>query len=387
LPAVRLTDMQRRGEDVTRADRRGFLKRAGVGLTSGLLIPAQSSAQNPTASDPISHAGVQRPLTDKEKVARIASNSWPIRYIFKARGVVMAPAPEIEQMKKKYGEITMLDFPNFTKDTFPGVRDMDLFSGLFGDPADDSQFVKVSVADSNGATHEMTEFDPSSTAGKRWLAKMANKQVVTGTRCHHISNNAPRNICDLDAEKRENGVDVAKKWLDGAAALGAKSMRVNSGGPRIAPTPVADPSSYPKNPQLARYLSNCIESFKEMADYGGKVGVKVTLENHWGLTANPINIRIIVEEVNSPFCEASPDFCNWEHEYLLFHGLQDLAPYAHTNVHAKYWNRWKDPDVQRNVRIMLNSGYTGLFALEYEEGPWDGVEGAKYLYNEVLAAL
>jgi hypothetical protein len=36
---------------------------------------------------------------------------------------------------------------------------------------------------------------------------------------------------------------------------------------------------------------------------------------------------------------------------------------------------------------MMNSGDTGLFALEYEEGPWDGIEGAKYLYNQVLAAL
>ena len=79
-----------------------------------------------------------------------------------------------------------------------------------------------------------------------------------------------------------------------------------------------------------------------MADHGAKAGVKVTLENHWGLTANPTNIRIIVDEVKSPFCEASPDFCNWEHEYLLYHGLKALAPYAHTNVHAKYWNRWKE---------------------------------------------
>jgi sugar phosphate isomerase/epimerase len=379
--------MDQKNSNSTDTGRRGFIKRAGAGLTGGLLASSVSPGQTTITSDPISYAGVQRPLTDKEKVARIASNSWPIRYIFKARGVILAPAPEVAEMKKKYGEITMLDFPNFTKETFPGVRDMDLFSGLFGDMDDDSQYVKTTIVDSNGAIREMTEFDPSSTAGKHWLEKMANKQVVTGTRCHHISNNAPRNICDLDAEKRKQGVEVAKKWLEGAAMLGAKSMRVNSGGPRIAPTPVADPSSYPKNPELAQYLTNCIESFKEMADYGGRVGVKVTLENHWGLTANPINIRIIIEEVNHPFCEASPDFCNWEHEYLLFHALQDLAPYAHTNVHAKYWNRWKDPDVQRNVRIMLNSGYTGLFALEYEEGPWDGVEGAKYLYNEVRAAL
>ncbi|HMF78494.1 MAG TPA: TIM barrel protein, partial [Bryobacteraceae bacterium] len=333
------------------------------------------------------HAGVARPLIDKEKLARIASNSWPIRYIFKSHTTFLTEKAENERMKKKYGEITMLDFPDFTKKTFPGVYHMDLFSGLFGDMDDESQYVKSTVVGNNGTSHEVTEFDPSSNSGKKWLEKMANKQVTTGTKCHHISNNAPRDICDLDPEKRKAGVEVAKKWLDGAAMLGAKSMRVNSGGPRIAPWPVADPSSYPKNDGVTQYLTNCIESFKEMADHGSNVGVKVTLENHWGLTANPINIRIIIEEVNNPFCEASPDFCNWEHEYLLYHALQDLAPYAHTNVHAKYWNRWKNPDVQRNVRIMLNAGYTGIFALEYEEGPWDGIEGAQYLYREVLASL
>jgi sugar phosphate isomerase/epimerase len=368
-------------------DRRGFLKGAGAGLAAGLLSPSAVMATPAEQATPesIVHAGAARPLTEKEKLARIASNTWPIRHIFKTRSR-FSEKETTERMKKKYGEITMLDFPEFTKKTFPGVYHMDLFSGLFGDMGDDSMYVKSTI-NYNGKDRTVTEFDPSSASGKKWLEKMANKQVTTGTKCHHISNNAPRDICDLDADKRKAGVDVAKKWLDGAAMLGAKSMRVNSGGPRIAPSPVADPSSYPKNDAIAQYLTNCIKSFKEMADYGGKVGVKVTLENHWGLTANPINIRIIIEEVNNPFCEASPDFCNWEHEYLLFHALQDLAPYAHTNVHAKYWNRWKDPDVQRNVRIMLNANYTGIFALEYEEGPWDGVEGAQYLYREVLAAL
>jgi sugar phosphate isomerase/epimerase len=369
------------------ADRRGFLKGAG-GVAAGLFVASTTAAaQAPTTPEPITHAGVNRPLTEKEKLARIASNSWPIRYIFKTRSTFLTEKAENERMKKKYGEITMLDFPDFTKKTFPGVIHMDIFSGLFGDMEDDSQYVKTSMVGNNGKTHEVTEFDPSSTSGKKWLEKMANKQITTGTKCHHISNNAPRDICDLDPEKRKAGIEVAKKWLDGGAMLGAKSMRVNSGGPRIAPSPVADPSSYPKNDEVAKYLTNCIESFKEMAEHGEKVGVKVTLENHWGLTANPINIKIIIEEVNSPFCEASPDFCNWEHEYLLYHALADLAPYAHTNVHAKYWNRWKNPDVQRNVRIMLNAGYTGLFALEYEEGPWDGVEGAQYLYHQVLASL
>jgi sugar phosphate isomerase/epimerase len=61
----------------------------------------------------------------------------------------------------------------------------------------------------------------------------------TGVKCHHVSNNAPRDICELDEGRRKAGIDVAKKWLDGSAQIGAKTMRVNTGGPRIAPNAVA----------------------------------------------------------------------------------------------------------------------------------------------------
>jgi sugar phosphate isomerase/epimerase len=351
-------------------NRRGFLKSAGAGVAAtGLAFQTAASAA---------------PLTQQQKLSRIASNTWPIRYLFKSR-TGFGNGAASQELKKKYGELTMLDFPQFTKDTFPGVTHMDLFSGLFGEPGDDEMYVKVPLT-VGAATRVTQEFDPSSAAGKRWLGQMANQMAKTGTACQHISNNAPRDICDLDVEKRKTGIEVAKKWLDGAKIVGAKSMRVNSGGPRIAPAAVAT-ADYPKADDLAKYLANCIESFKEMADHGSKVGVKVTLENHWGLTANPIHIRIIVDEVGSPFCEASPDFCNWEHEYLMYNGLKALAPYAHTNVHAKFWNRWKDNNVARSVKIMRDAGFEGTFALEYEDGPWDGVEGSKYLYKEVLAAL
>ena len=70
------------------------------------------------------------------------------------------------QMKEKYGEITMLDFPQFTKDTFPGVTRMDIFSGLFGDVTDDSMF----RARGGG-------FDPLSPSGRKWLDKLAAKLV------------------------------------------------------------------------------------------------------------------------------------------------------------------------------------------------------------------
>ena len=76
--------------------------------------------------------------------------------------------------------------------------------------------------------------------------------------------------------------------------------------------------------------------------------MKITIENHWGLCANPMNIRIIMDEVNHPYCECTPDFCNWENEYHLFHGLEAVMPYTHTHVHAKYWDRWKTPEKDWN---------------------------------------
>ena len=118
--------------------RRDFFKSAGIG------IGAAGLAFSPMAAE-------ASPLTEKEKLARLASNSWPIRSIFKTRGG--GNNPRNDELKKKYGEITMLDFPQFTKDTFPGVTHMDLFSGLFGDVTDDSMFVQRT-------------FDPSSASGQ-----------------------------------------------------------------------------------------------------------------------------------------------------------------------------------------------------------------------------
>ena len=391
-------------------DRRGFFRTAGVGLSAaGLMLTSkgEASAEAPQWSE-------------KDKLARIASCSYPIRYIFKTRpgggrggGRGDAPASTATapgtaattagnpagqtaaaggrasqgnagmtnaQMKEKYGEITMLDFPQFTKDTFPGVTHMDLFSGLFGDVTDDSMFAG-------------RQFDPSSTSGKKWLEKLASKMAATGVKCQHISNNAPTNLAGPDEALRKEGVDIARKWLAGCAVLGVKSMRMNSTsalGPSIRPPAIPrDPGDgYPRNVDIGRLLAAAIESYKEMADDGGKLGIRVTIENHWGLAADPMNVRTIIDEVNHPYCEASPDFCNWEHDYMLVHGLKALAPYAHTNVHAKYWDRWGDKnDVQRSTRIMLAGGFKGTFALEYEAGPLNGIEGAKYLYKEVLAAL
>jgi len=412
--------MDNRHDTPTTLDRRHFFKAASAGLTAAAVMMTPREA------------ALAQEAAQKNALDRIAANTYPIRPLFKSRFPAGGPRPggggganrpdreaeaaalaqnpnathalavataataaranlpNAEQMKAKYGEITMLDFPQFTRDTFDGVTRMDLFSGLFGDVTDPTMYFPP-VNDRPGG------FDPLSPSGQKWLEKLAGILVKTGTRVQHISNNAPSNLAaygspEEDA-KRKAGVEMAKRWLKGCAVLGVKSMRMNSPqalGPSIRPNAIArgPGDGYPRNIDVMPLLAAAIESHKEMADYGGDLGIKVTIENHWGLAADPTNIRIILDEVNHPYCEASPDFGNWEFDYMLVHGLKALAPYATSNVHAKYWDRWGDSnDVQRSTRIMLAAGFKGTFALEYEQGPLDGVEGAKYLYKEVLAAL
>src|SRR6185437_16277352 len=98
-------------------DRRGFFWTAGAGIAAATLSlgPKEAAAAQAAA------------WTEKDKLARIASCSWPIRFIFKTRGDAgrgggggrgTVPPPtnrgnagvSPQEMKEKYGEITMLDF-------------------------------------------------------------------------------------------------------------------------------------------------------------------------------------------------------------------------------------------------------------------------------------
>jgi sugar phosphate isomerase/epimerase len=355
--------------------RRSFLKSAGIGMIGVAGMGTQVSAKPAKDEKMI-------PRTREERLKQMASNSYAVNRLFKRRPYSSRPEnQETTALKEKYGEITLLDFPQYTLDTYPGVPAMDLWSSLFGDLSDDTMFT---TRERNGRSY-LGDFDPGAPSAKPYLDQLADKIATSGLKAVHISNNAPRNVADLDEEKRKEGIRVAKLWLDASKHIGVQSMRVNTGGPRIIPASVIQ-GGYPQNLEIEPYLKNAIESFKEMADYGEKVGVKVTIENHWGLAANPINIRIILNEVNSPWCEASPDFCNWEHAYMLYNGLEVLIPMATSMCHAKRWSRYPDVDIARCVQVLNDANYEGYISTEYEAGG-DPVEGTLQLLEDVVEAL
>jgi sugar phosphate isomerase/epimerase len=363
-------------EEIYRSkNRRDFLKTTVIG-TLGVAALGLSASE--------SEASKKKPKvrTRTERLKSIASNSFAVNQLFRRRQMQQRQEnPVVAKLKEKYRELTLLDFPQFTKDTYPGVIAMDLWSSLFGDVTDDSMFVRIE----RNNQIRIGEFDPSSVSSKKYLDQLVTKMVSTGVMATHISNNAPRNLADPNEELRQEGIRIAKIWLDAAKQIGVKSMRVNTGGPQIIPASVIQ-GGYPRNEEIVPYIKSAIESFRELADYAEKTGVKLTIENHWGLAANPVNIIIILNEVNSPYCEASPDFCNWEHKYLLYHALGILIPRATSMVHAKRWTRFPDVDIPRCVKVLNDAGYKGFISVEYEGGG-DPVEGTLTLMNDVVDAL
>jgi hypothetical protein len=103
-----------------------------------------------------------------------------------------------------------------------------------------------------------------SPSGRKWLNTLAGTLVKTGTKVQHISNNAPSELASYGSPQadasRKAGVAVAKRWLEGCAVLGIKSMRMNSpqafGAPiRPNAVPRGPGDGYPRNIDLVPLLA------------------------------------------------------------------------------------------------------------------------------------
>ena len=393
--------MTKQGDNAA-VNRRGFFKSAGSGLAAAGLV---LSSREPAAA---------QALSEKHKLDRIATNSWALRQLFKTRagggrGRGTAPGGQAPaaaqggapagrgggparagtggrtaaQMKEKYGEITMLDFPQFTKDTFPGVTHMDIWSALFGDVTDDSMFVQGGTVRSVDRVGQEVARQARHEAWRR-PARRSSTSRTTRRRT------SPARTSRHAEGRRGDG----KKWLDGCAdprrQVDAHELP-EALGPSIRPAGDSARSGdgLPEERlDIVPFLNSAIESYKEMADYGGKLGIRVTIENHWGLAADPINIRIILDAVNHPYCEASPDFCNWEYEHMLVSGLKALAPYAPHERAREVLGSLDDTTTCSGRRGSCSRPATRAPSRSSTRRvPRTAIEGAKYLYKEVLAAL
>ena len=159
-----------------------------------------------------------------------------------------------------------------------------------------------------------------------------------------------------------------KRWIDHAAVMGAPHIRVFAG----AAKGITD----------AEARKMCIASLEETAEYAGKRGIFLGLENHGGIVAEADGLLEIVRTVKSPWLGVNLDTGNF-HTDDPYGDLARCAPYA-VNVQVKVEMKRRGQkeaeaaDIGRLVKILKAVNYQGFVALEYEakEDPFTAVPPA-----------
>jgi sugar phosphate isomerase/epimerase len=178
-------------------------------------------------------------------------------------------------------------------------------------------------------------------------------------------------------EKRDREIAGVKAWVDRAAIMGAPHIRVFAGSAGGLPKSEAK--------------SLCIAALEECAEYAGKKGIFLGLENHGGIVAEPAEILEIVQAVQSPWLGINLDTGNFNTDDP-YRDLALCVPYA-VNVQFKseitVARRKRElADFPRLVNILRNANYQGYVALEYEaaEDPYQAVPGLLKQMKALFAA-
>ena len=186
----------------------------------------------------------------------------------------------------------------------------------------------------------------------KYLADLRRKAFLSAVEIPAIAIRS--NLCKSEASDREIEVAWLSYWVDVANRLGAGHIRVFGG-------------TVPKGAtedQAARWV---VEILKRAAEYAGKKGVILGLENHGGITMYAERVVAMVRAVGSPWVGINLDTGNFQRD--PYREIELCVPYA---VNSQYKTqirfedgRREDCDWERVTKMFAEAGYRGYISLEY----------------------
>ena len=223
-----------------------------------------------------------------------------------------------KDVKTATSELTLLDVPQFYRDRFK-VNQVELWS------------------------YHFESLEPG------YLEQLKNNLRAAGSTLVNIQVDTNYNLASADELKRRDSIEQVKPWIDAAAWLGSKAIRINPGnGP----------------------VEKSIESLREVNAYAKLKGLPLLTENHFGIEMDPdVHLRIRDEAGPENFYTL-PDFGNYSDE-VRYAALEKILPYAYL-VSAKA-AEFRDNhgslehvsyDFDRCVRMAERAGFKGVYSVE-----------------------
>jgi len=312
-------------------NRREFLQQSGCALAAAPFYSVASRL------GPLPHVDATVQAIPPAILSRIGITTVCFRERFPATRSRGAAAPA-------GGDLTLLTAPKFIADQL-GLHNVEIWNAQFAETSlDYCKQVKAAAA-------------------------------AAGSKIINIQVDGPDNLSDPDAAKRAASLANIKLWMDRAAAVGAPSMRANTGntsGPGWDVNQTAD-------------------SFRQLAEYGKTIGVKILIENHDG-SSDPDRVVQVVKAVNHPNCRV---ICDWGNSPATdrLGGLSKLFPnlelvsakeldFDDQNHHVSY-------DIVPIIKATETSGFRGIYSIEFYSNrpPRDVVAAAKDMTQTIAANI
>jgi sugar phosphate isomerase/epimerase len=274
-------------------------RRAFLGGTAALLAAGSASA---------------RPGSRLDRRLGFSTTSIRDRLPFRLPG---APPP-------KPGTMTLLDAPAFAASTV-GLRNLEIWNLQFADL-------------SNGYCRRLRE------AATRAGVAISNVQV-----------DSRLDLGSPDGTQRALALAEAQAWVERAALIGARSLRVNFSV---------------LSPKAPFVLDAAAESMRALAEHGRGRGIMILTENHIGHTVPVANVVAVLAAVNHPHLRAIYDWGNVP-EATTTQVLEQLVPIAPWlyQVSAKgvvfdAQYHMTSYDVAAITRATERVGFRGLYSIE-----------------------
>lgn len=204
----------------------------------------------------------------------------------------------------------------------------------------------------------------------RGLAEAFRK---AGVRVVDIPVDAAVRPCSPDADVRKTSLETWQKWVDIAVILSSPSVRVH------LPEHAADDCT--------------VAMLKQLVDYGAQKSIVIDLENDDPRSEEAFHVVKVIEQINSPWLHALPDFCNsrivGDEEYT-YRALTAMFAHAYNISHVKDEEtadgKTLRVDVAHVFGIAKKASYKGYFSMEWE-GQGDPYEGTKRLIEQSVENL
>lgn len=174
------------------------------------------------------------------------------------------------------------------------------------------------------------------------------------------------------AKRRQILADI-KKWVDVTDRLGASHLRVFGG-------------KLPPGATIKQGTNWVVETLKPAAEYAGKRGITLGIEDHGGVTQSAEVCLEIMHRVDSPYAGINLDITHFIPTPSMdpYAQIKACVPYA-THAHIRtHFDNGTPIDMDRVWRMFRDSGYKGYLSAEYE-GKEDPMTGVPKLMNTIKA--